>query len=91
MSVVGSDFDELKQYNLAEIYHPTSTLKANTNNGAAPKFQVKDDSDPADVAANVLGSKDAVISRWKGEDNKTNLDFQATADDVHLTAAVSDG
>lgn len=91
MSVVGSDFDELKQYNLAEIYHPTSRLKANPSDGAAPKVQVNDDSHPADVAVNELGSEDAVASRSKSENNKTSLDFQATADDIHLTAAVSDG
>lgn len=91
MSVVGSDFDELKQYNLAEIYDPQHTMKTNTNNGAAPKAQVKDDSHPSYVAADELGSKDAVIPRSKGEDDKTSLGFQATADDVHLPAAVSDG
>lgn len=91
MSVVGRDYDELKQYNLAEIYDPTPTLKANTSNGAAPKVEVKDDSPPSNVAASELGPKDAVIPRLKGEDDKTSLDFQEAPDDVHLTSAVSDG
>jgi tRNA acetyltransferase TAN1 len=28
MSVVGRDYDELKRYNLAEIYHPTPRKQA---------------------------------------------------------------
>ena len=71
MSVVGRDYDKLKQYNLAEIYDPTP--KANTSNGAAPEVEVKDDSPPSIVAANELGPKDAVIPRLKGEDDKTSL------------------
>ena len=90
MSVVGRDYDELKQYNLAEIYDPKPTL-ANTSNGAAPEVMVKDDTLPSNVAANELGPEDAVIPRLKGEDDKTSLDFQEAADNVHLTTAVSDG
>lgn len=51
MSVVGSDYDELKQYNLAEIYDPTPKLHAEMSNGAAPKVKDKDDSPPSDVLA----------------------------------------
>lgn len=89
MSVVGRDYDELKQYNLAEIYDPTP--KANTSNGAAPEVKVKDDSPPSNVAVSELGPKDAVIPRLEGEEDKTGLDFQDAADNVHLTIAVSDG
>jgi hypothetical protein len=35
MSVVGSDFEELKQYNLAEIYDPTPKPDAESNNAKA--------------------------------------------------------
>ena len=87
MSVVGSDYDELKQYNLAEIYDPTPKLDASRNNGATPKVGVKDDSPPSDVAANELGPKDDVIPTLKGEDDKTSLDFQEAVDDAHLPAA----
>lgn len=61
MSVVGSDYDELKQYNLAEIYDPTSKLEAKTSNGAAPV--VADEPSP-----NYDG-----IPTEKSEDDKTSL------------------
>jgi tRNA acetyltransferase TAN1 len=37
MSVVGSDYDQLKRYNLAEIYNPTS--KENPKANAKPKTE----------------------------------------------------
>lgn len=33
MSVVGSDYDKLKRYNLAEIYNPTQHLTDSAENG----------------------------------------------------------
>ncbi|KAF6235588.1 hypothetical protein HO173_006271 [Letharia columbiana] len=86
MSVVGSDYDELKQYNLAEIYDPTPKLKAKTSIGAAPEVKDKDDKPPSDVAPNGHGPKDDVIPMEKSEDDKTSLDSQKAADDAHLTA-----
>lgn len=76
MSVVGGDYDELKQYNLAEIYDPTPKLEAKTSNGAAPEIQNKDDNPHLNVAVNVpyLGLKDDVVPAEKSEDHKTRLD-----------------
>lgn len=50
MSVVGSDYDELKQYNLAEIYDPTPKLESKTSSGARAKAEDKDDKSASDVA-----------------------------------------
>lgn len=84
MSVVGSDYDELKQYNLAEIYDPTQKLEARTSNGTAPKVEDKDDSPPLDVVVNESGPKDGRISTERSEDDKTSLESQEAAD--HPTA-----
>lgn len=87
MSVVGSDYDDLKQYNLAEIYDPTRKLNVKTSNGAAADVEGKDDDPPSNVAVNEAGPKDDVIPTEKSEDDKTSLDFQKAANDAHLTAS----
>lgn len=79
MSVVGSDYDELKQYNLAEIYDPTPKLKSKTSNGAAAKVEDKDDEPPSVVAV------DDVMPTMSYDD-KTSLDSEKAADDAHLTS-----
>ena len=86
MSVVGSDYDDLKQYNLAEIYDPTRKFKVKTSNGAAAEEEDKYDGPPFHVAVNEAGPKDNVIPTEKSDDEKTSLDFQKAADDAHLTA-----
>ena len=43
MSVVGSDFEQLKQFNLAEIYDPTPKPKAEEGNDAIPNTGRKGD------------------------------------------------
>ena len=70
MSVVGSDYDELKQYNLAEIYDPTPKSKAKTSIGAASEVKDKDASPPSDVLANESGAQDDVIATEKSEDDR---------------------
>ena len=80
MSVVGSDYDELKQYNLAEIYDPTLKVKCETSNGAAAKTE---DNSSSDVAAEGSGLKDDVIP----QDDKTSLDPQMAANTAHLTSS----
>lgn len=80
MSVVGSDYDDLKQYNLAEIYDPTQQLEAKASNGTAPEVEVKDDSPPLDVVVNESGPKDGGISMEKSEDDKASLESQDAAD-----------
>ena len=65
MSVVGSDYDELKQYNLAEIYDPSPKIEGKTNNGAAPELESKDDNPPSNVVAKRPGSMDDVLPTEK--------------------------
>ena len=43
MSVVGNDFEELKKFNLAEIYQPTANPTSNT----APALQETGNAPPA--------------------------------------------
>ena len=74
MSVVGRDYDELKQYNLAEIYDPTSKLEAKTSSGPAPKVENKDDNPHSNVTVNVPRPKDDLIITQKNENHKTSLD-----------------
>ena len=62
MSVVGGDYDELKQYNLAEIYDPTPKLNAKTSSGVAT---MAEDSTPSDVAVKRSGREDDVIHTEK--------------------------
>lgn len=46
MSVVGSDFEELKQFNLAEIYDPTpKPCDAKKTNDATQKLETKETKD----------------------------------------------
>ena len=71
MSVVGGDYDELKQYNLAEIYDPTPKVKPETSNGAAAKIE---DSPSSDVAAKRSGLKDDVVPMARSQGDKTSLD-----------------
>ena len=87
MSVVGSDYDELKQYNLAEIYDPTPKLEIKTSSGARAKVEEGDDKSPSDVAANRPGIKDDVVAVENGQDDKTSLDSPKAAEDAHLTAS----
>lgn len=87
MSVVGSDYDELKQYNLAEIHSPTPKSEAKTSNGTARKVDNKDDNPSSNVAMDEPEPKDDVIPTVKSEDQKTNLDAKKVADDAHLTAS----
>ena len=87
MSVVGSDYDELKQYNLAEIYDPTPRLESMTSNGIAAKMKGKDDSPPTDVAANGAELKNDGLPIAKSQGFKTSLDAQEAADEVHLAAS----
>ena len=84
MSVVGSDYDELKQYNLAEIYQPAPKLEPKPSNDAA---EDKDDNPPSDVAVNGPGLEDDVIAMEESRDDKTSLDSQEAADDAHLTGS----
>lgn len=42
MSVVGSDFEKLKQFNLAEIYDPTPKPDAEKSNSTEFKAEVED-------------------------------------------------
>ena len=86
MSVVGSDYDELKQYNLAEIYNPTPKLAAKMSNGAASEVGDRDDNPPSDVAATDPGPRDVVVSTDQSDDDKTSLDSQRVAEDNQLTA-----
>ena len=87
MSVVGSDYDELKQYNLAEIYDPTSKLNTKTGGGVATMAEKKDDSTPSDVAVRGSGLEDEVIHTEKGQADKTSLDPEMAADGGHLMAS----
>ena len=87
MSVVDSDYDQLKQYNLSEIFNPTPKLRPKASNGAAAEMEEEDDKPPSDVAANPPGMKDDVIAIEKDQDDKTSLDSQKAADDDHLTAS----
>ena len=84
MSVVGSDYDELKQYNLAEIYDPTPKVKPETSNGAAAKTE---DNPTSDVAAKRSGLKDDVIPMGRSQDDKTSLDPQMAANTAHFTSS----
>ena len=49
MSVVDSDFEQLKQFNLAEIYDPTPKPKAAEGNDAIPKTRRKSDMQASDA------------------------------------------
>ena len=81
MSVVGGDYDKLKQYNLAEIYDPTPKVKPETSNGAAAKME---DNPSSDVAAKGSGLKDDVVP---SHDDKTSLDPQMAAVAAHLRSS----
>ena len=85
MSVVGSDYDQLKQYNLAEIYNPTRKLDAKPSNGVADKVEANNDKSPS-VAAEGSGLKDEVVAMRQGLGDKTSLDSQEAADGGLLTA-----
>lgn len=87
MSVVGSDYDELKQYNLAELHDPSSKLEAKMSNGAGPETEGQGNSHPSYVAANELGRKDNVVAPEKSKGDKTILDPPQAADDAHLSAS----
>ena len=80
MSVVGSDYDELKQYNLAEIYDPTPK---STREGVAAAVEDRDDHLPPDVASKGSGLKDDDKDREVPSD-KTSLDSLKAADGGHL-------
>ena len=84
MSVVGNDYDELKQYNLAEIYDPTPKVKPETSNGAAVK---KAEHPFTDVAAKGSGLRDDVIAMERSQGEKTSLDSHMAADAAHLTSS----
>ena len=86
MSVVGSDYDKLKQYNMAEIYDPTPRLGAKTSNDVAAKVEDKAEMPPPDVAAKGSGLKDDVIATEKSQD-KTSLDPLEAADGAHLISS----
>ena len=87
MSVVGSDYDELKQYNLAEVHDPSSKLEAKVSNGAEPGTEGQGNSHPSHVAVNDHGRKDNVITPEKSEGDKTILDPPRATDDAHLSAS----
>ena len=87
MSVVGSDYDELKQYNLAELHDPSSKLDAKMSNGAGPETEGQGNSNPSYVAPNELGRKDDVVAPEKSEGDKTILDPPQAADNAHLSAS----
>ncbi len=70
MSVVGSDYDKLKQYNLAEIYDPTPKSKAKTSIVAGAEVEGKDASPPSDVVAKKSDAQDDVIATEKSEDDR---------------------
>lgn len=76
MSIVGSDYDELKQYNLAEIHNPTPRITAMTDKGGAPNRENKDDNPHyLNVAAkNETGPQNDVLLTKRSEDDKSNLD-----------------
>ena len=76
MSVVGSDYDELKQYNLAEIYDPTPKVKSETSHGVPAKME---DNTSPDVAAKGFGLEDDVVP------DKTSLDSPVAATAAHFT------
>ena len=86
MSVVGSDYDELKQYNLAELHDPLSK-EAKMSNGAGPETEGQGNSHPSYVAVNEHGRKDDVIAPEKSEGDKTILDPPRATDDAHLSAS----
>ena len=87
MSVVGSDYDELKQYNLAEIYDPTPKSNTKTGSGVATMAEDKDDSTPSDVAVKGSGLENDVIHTERGQADKTSLDLEKAADGAHLTTS----
>ena len=84
MSVVGGDYDELKQYNLAEIYDPTPKVKPETSNGAAAKTE---DNASSDMAVNRSGLKDDVVAMGRIQEDKTSLDPQMAAVTARLTSS----
>ena len=83
MSVVGSDYDELKQYNLAELHDPSSKLEAKTSNVAGPETEGQGNSHPSVMAANKLGRKDDMVAPEKSEGDKTIVDPPREADNAH--------
>ena len=87
MSVVGSNYDELKQYNLAELRDPSAKLEAKMSNGAGPETEGQGDSHPSYVAANEVGRKDDVVAPEESEGDKTILDPPWAADDAHPSAS----
>ena len=87
MSVVGSDYDELKQYNLAELHDPSSKLEAKMGNGAEPETEGQGNSHPSYVAVNELGRKDDAVAPEKSESDKTIRDPPRAADDAHINAS----
>ena len=87
MSVVGGDYDELKQYNLAEIYDPTPKLNTKTSSGVTTMAEDKDDSTPSDVAVKRSGLEDGVIHTEKSQADKTSLDLAKAAEGGHLMAS----
>ena len=86
MSVVDSDYDELKQYNLAEIHDPTPKLETKTSSGAPAKMEDEDDNSRSDVAAHGAGMQDDVLGVDNSQEDKASLDSHKAAEDAHLTA-----
>ncbi|KAK4692653.1 tRNA acetyltransferase TAN1, partial [Lecanoromycetidae sp. Uapishka_2] len=77
MSVVGSDFEELKQFNLAEIYDPTPRPDNETSNNdpTAKHHAVK-----AKVEAVLMGEKDT--SQPEADEDKDSAPGKETKDDT---------
>ena len=84
MSVVGGDYDELKQYNLAEIYDPTPKVKPETSNGAAAKME---DNASSGMAVKGSGLQDDVVAMGRNQEDKTSLDPQMAVITAHLTSS----
>ncbi len=78
MSVVGPDFEELKQYNLAEIYDPTP--KPNAEKSKPPPNTSAGENDLP--SAPIVGKREPTLTPTPTSDDRTNND--ATLGDLDV-------